>query len=267
MNPQTVRLPMVIAHRGACAYAPENTLAAFILAAEQGAQAIELDAKLSLDEIVVVHHDFTLERTTNGSGPLLAQTAAQLQALDAGSKFHPDFAGEPIPTLAEVFETVGERVLINVELTNYAAPRDRLVEETVKLVRQYGLQDRVIFSSFLPQNLWKAGKLLPETKRAILAQPGARGWLMRTRLLDSAGRHAVHPYYSDVTPQTVARDHARGRTVNPWTMNEPEELRRLCAANVDGLITDDPLTALEVVRQFGEQATAAGHEVQPVTAW
>lgn len=258
---------MVIAHRGASAYAPENTLAAFRLAADQGAHAIELDAKLSADGIVVVHHDLTLDRTTNGSGPLSQFTAAELTALDAGAKFDPQFQGEPLPTLEQVFDAVGQKVLINVELTNYAHPGDDLVAKTVDLVRRFSLESRVIFSSFLPHNLAKAGRLLPESKRAMLSQPGLRGWLARSFLTLRSAPQALHPYFSDVTAGSVAHEHRRGRLVNPWTVNDPAELRRLSEAGVDGLITDDPPAALRVVEEYAARLRAAGNQTRQRSAW
>lgn len=117
--------PILLGHRGAKNYAPENTLAAFTLALEQGADGVELDAKLSADGVVVVHHDAMLDRTTDGKGPLARHTFAQLRELDAGSFFSEKFRGEKIPTLEEVFETVGKRAVVNVELTNYSTPFDR----------------------------------------------------------------------------------------------------------------------------------------------
>ncbi|MFN2146831.1 MAG: glycerophosphodiester phosphodiesterase, partial [Anaerolineales bacterium] len=122
----TSQAPLVIAHRGASAFAPENTLSAFTLAVKQGADAIELDAKLTADGRVVVYHDLTLDRTTSGKGKLAEKSLAELKRLDAGSFMGQEFRGERIPTLDEVFETVGDTLLINVELTNYGSVLDRL---------------------------------------------------------------------------------------------------------------------------------------------
>ncbi|HBY09528.1 MAG TPA: glycerophosphodiester phosphodiesterase, partial [Chloroflexi bacterium] len=118
--------PAIFAHRGASAYAPENTLAAFKLAVDQGADAIELDAKLCADGQIIVIHDQTVERTSNGAGKVADLPLSALQELDAGSWFGLEFKGEPIPTLDEVFEAVGQKIFINIELTNYASPRDLL---------------------------------------------------------------------------------------------------------------------------------------------
>ncbi|HEY9089295.1 MAG TPA: glycerophosphodiester phosphodiesterase family protein, partial [Anaerolineaceae bacterium] len=153
--------PLVLAHRGASAFAPENTLAAFRRAVELGAHGVELDAKLSADGHIVVIHDQTVDRTTNGSGKVRQKTLAELRELDAGSKFRPAFAGETIPTLEEVLESVGRQCLVDVELTNYASPFDPLPERAAALVRRMGLQAQVIFTSFFPGNLARARRVLP----------------------------------------------------------------------------------------------------------
>jgi len=118
--------PAVIGHRGASAAAPENTLAAFNLAVLLGADAVELDAKLSKDDVPVVMHDPTVDRTTDGRGRVADLTLADLKKLDAGSWKDAKYTGERAPTLAEVFEAVGSRLWINVELTNYTTRGDGL---------------------------------------------------------------------------------------------------------------------------------------------
>ena len=129
--------PVIFAHRGASAHAPENTLAAFELALAQQADALELDVKLSADGHVVVIHDATVDRTTNGHGRVRDLSLADLKKLDAGSFFSQAFAGENIPTLDEVFESFGKRTFINVELTNYSTPGDALVESVCMLVKKH----------------------------------------------------------------------------------------------------------------------------------
>ena len=123
---ESLTKPTIFAHRGASAHAPENTLASFELAVTQGAEAIELDAKLTADGQIVVFHDQTVNRTTNGSGKVLELPLAALKELDAGHWFDTSFQGITIPTLEEVFEAVGRKIFINVELTNYASPGDQL---------------------------------------------------------------------------------------------------------------------------------------------
>ena len=167
--------PAIFAHRGASAHAPENTLSAFKLAITQHANAIELDAKLCASGEVVVIHDQSVDRTTNGSGKLLELPLTVLNELDAGSWFGTDFQGERIPTLDEVFDVVGQKIFINVEITNYASPFDDLPNKVVDLVRRHGLQENVLFSSFNPMALRKANKLLPEVPIGLLALPGIKG--------------------------------------------------------------------------------------------
>jgi glycerophosphoryl diester phosphodiesterase len=239
--------PIVIGHRGACAFAPENTLAAFRLAAEQGAHGIELDAKLSKDGQVVVIHDQTVKRTTGAEGKVAGLTLAQMKELDAGSFFGPQFEGEPIPTLDEVFSEVGQRVLINVELTNYANPFDDLVKKVVDLVRKYGLQERVIFSSFHPLSLMRAAQYLPEVPRAILAEPGGGGGLARSFLLKGLAPHAVNPYFTDATADFLSRQRKQGRKTYVWTVNQADEMKRLVREGASGLITDNPKAGLEAL--------------------
>ena len=137
--------PIIFAHRGASSYAPENTLAAFELALRQGADAIELDAKLTADGQVVVIHDQTVDRTTAQKGNVHDFTLEQLQKMDAGSHFDIAFRGEPIPSLEQVFETLGQHLYINVELTNYASINDALPEKVAELVKRHNLGQRVLF--------------------------------------------------------------------------------------------------------------------------
>ncbi len=243
----SLQQPVIFAHRGSCAYAPENTLASFQLALQHQADAVELDAKLSADGQVVVIHDQTVDRTTNGSGKVNQLPLAALKELDAGAFFGPQFAGEKIPTLAEVFESIGAKLYINIELTNYASPLDGLVDRVCALVQRYGLEDRVMFSSFNPFNLLRAGRLLPGVPRGMLTFEGASGAFLRGLPGRWAGPQALHPYLDDVTPELVASEHSRGRRVHVWTVNQEPDLRRMLACGVDGLFTDDPPLARKLL--------------------
>ncbi len=240
--------PMIFGHRGACKYAPENTLASFELAVEQGADAIELDAKLSVDKQVVVIHDQTVDRTTDGRGRVNQLTLRQLKELDAGSFYNEKFRGEKIPTLDEVFECVGKRTFINVELTNYASRRDQLVTLVAEIVKRHGLQKSILFSSFAPINLRRMRELLPEVPVGLLALDGPLGVLNRSSFYLPLSPAIVHPYLKDVTPALMARERHRGRRVHVWTVNKETDLRRLKDLGVDGVFTDDPITALQVLR-------------------
>jgi glycerophosphoryl diester phosphodiesterase len=241
--------PLVFAHRGASAHAPENTLAAFELALTQGAHGIEFDVKLSADGEVVVIHDANVERTTNGHGQVSQLDLAALRELDAGSFFSDQFKGEKIPTLVEVFETIGKRGILNVELTNYSTPRDGLADRVCELVQRFGLQDKVLFSSFLPSNLKRTRSLLPDTPRGLLASKGWMGWWARSFGFNFGDYQALHPNLWDATPQQVARVHRLKRRIHVWTENSAEDIRCLIGWGVDGLITDDPKLAMDILSE------------------
>ncbi len=238
--------PIIFAHRGASAHAPENTIASFELALTQQADAIELDAKLSADGHVIVHHDVTVDRTTNGKGKIKDLSLGELKKLDAGSSFSEKFQGEKIPTLEEVFEAVGKRTFINVELTNYKTPNDHLVEAVCMLIKKHHLQKHVIFSSFFASNLSKARSYLPEVPRGLLALNGLLGAWARSFGFVFGKYQALHPFLTDMTQQEVARVHRLNRRIHVWTVNKEEDMRRLFGWGVDGIFTDDPQVALRV---------------------
>jgi glycerophosphoryl diester phosphodiesterase len=246
---ETLLRPTIFAHRGASAHAPENTLAAFELAAVQGADGIELDAKLSADGHVVVIHDATVDRTTDRPGRVKDLSLAELRSLDAGAFFAEKYRGEKVPTLEEVFEALGKRMFVNVELTNYDTPRDHLVETVCRLVKEFGLQKQVLFSSFFASNLWKARGLLPEVPRGLLAFNGLFGAWARSFGFAFGKYHALHPNAADVTPQQVQRVHRMGRRVHVWTVNTADDMRRLFRWGVDAIFTDDPHLAVQVRRE------------------
>jgi len=241
--------PIILAHRGASAYAPENTLPAFELAIEHGADGIELDAKLSADGEVVVIHDEGVERTTDGQGRVSSLTLQQLQALDAGVTHSTEFHGLRIPTLLEVFEALGKRAIINIELTNYSTPYDPLVEKVCSLIKKHAIQDQILFSSFLARNLTKAARLLPDVPRGLLALPGWMGIWPRSFGFMFGDFQALHTHISDVDPQQVQRVHRIKRNIHVWTVNAIDDLQRLKEWEVDGIFTDDPRTAVATLRR------------------
>lgn len=238
--------PVIFAHRGASAHAPENTLAAFELALEHGADAIELDVKLSADGTAVVIHDATVDRTTGAHGRVNDLSLAQLRALDAGSSKAANFHGEKIPMLEEVFEAVGRRTFINVELTNYDSLDDHLVETVCMLVRKFNVQDRIMFSSFRASNLNKARGLLPGVPCGLLALTDYRGVWVRSFVFAFGNFQALHPHLENTSLQQVKRVHRLKRRIHVWTVNAEADMRRLFGWGVDGIFTDDPRLAVQV---------------------
>ena len=238
--------PIIIAHRGASAFAPENTISAFRMASELKADGIELDVKLSKDGKMVVIHDQSVDRTTNGHGLIKNLMYEELSKLDAGNYFSKNYLGEKIPLLKNVFEQV-DNLLINIEITNYSSIRDGLAEDVCTLVKEMNMEKRVIFSSFHPFNLMTTRKMLPEVPVALLALPNAAGMLQRSFLFRWLSPKFIHPYFSDVSRKYINTQHMHNRKVNVWTVNNKNEMIRLVDAGCDGIITDNPTLAREVL--------------------
>jgi glycerophosphoryl diester phosphodiesterase len=199
---------------------------------------------------VVVIHDPTVDRTTNGKGKVNQQPLAALKELDAGSSFSAQFKGELIPTLSEVFETIGKHLYINIELTNYTSQGDNLPELVAELVRQHGLVKRVVISSFYPRNLARFRRTLPGVPVCLLALSGIAGALARGFLVDWYHCDGLNPYFSNVTQSLILRQHIKRRLVNTWTVNQPTEMRRLVSLKVDGIITDNPTAACQTIKEM-----------------
>ena len=240
--------PLIFAHRGASTHAPENTLAGFELAIQQHADVIELDTKLSSDEHVVVIHDQSVDRTTNGSGRVSDLTLARLRELDAGSHFSNAFHGEHIPTLEEVLEICGSRIFLNIELTNYGTPFDALPMKVAQLIEHYDQAEQLLVSSFHPVPLRRFHHLMPSIPIGFLAKRGAAGVITRSWIGNALIPYqAIHPEKRDVSPALVAKAHQSGKRVHAYTVNSADEMANLLSLNVDGIITDDPLLAHQVV--------------------
>lgn len=244
--------PRVIAHRGASQRAPENTLRAFTSAVALGADAVELDTRLTRDGAVVIHHDWTLDRTTDGAGRLDRHTLAELERLDAGKRFGPEFTGERIPTLERVFETLGETVLYDIELSNYRRPFNRLPEAVVALVRRHGLEDHVLMSSFNPIALRRVEALAPQLPRGLLLMRREPRWMRGPLGAGSVDFRQLHDNLA--SDETIDGVHREGRKVHVWVVNDRHRMRDLLAWGVDGLITDLP----EVAREVLDNVLAAG---------
>jgi glycerophosphoryl diester phosphodiesterase len=241
-----LKRPTIFAHRGSSAYAPENTLAAYKLAIDHQANGIELDVKLSADGQVIVMHDDTVDRTTNGTGRVKSLTLPELKKLDAGLKFSPLFKSEKIPTLAEVFDTIGRKIFINVELTNYSSPIDDLPDKVISLVKKYGLETTVMLSSFNMIGLIRARNLLPKIPMGLLTFPGYADMTILSKLVRFGPLLALHPAQSDVSLNLIQTAHKAKCRIHTYIVNQPDLMQRLFSAGVDGIFTDDPVLAQKV---------------------
>jgi glycerophosphoryl diester phosphodiesterase len=247
------------AHRGGAGLAPENTLAAFRRALELGADVLELDLQVTRDGEVVVFHDETLDRTTDGRGPVRDRTLEELRRLDAGGKFHARFAGERIPTLRDVLALVGAtgdaRARLNLE-TKFAkgregAPAD-FEERILAVLRETAFLHRVILQSFHHPSLERVRRLEPGIPLAVLvggnlppSDPVSR--------VRAVGAHYYSPNFRQVGSTLVATLHAAGIPIVPWTVNEASDAEKLLQAGLgrmagDGFITDFPDRMLRLVR-------------------
>ncbi len=225
---------LVIGHRGASGTRPENTLVSFRRAVELGAHMVELDAQLTADGSVVVLHDDTLDRTTDGLGPLAARTLAEVRRLDAGRWFDPVFAGERVPTLAEVLTAVP--IPVNVELKGIRP--DDLEARALAVVEEAGALDRVVFSSFEPERLIG---LRARTDRAALAVLWAGPEVGDAlRLAERVGARALHVRNDRRAIQSIAAGRAVGLEIRVWTVNSPADLASLVDAGASGIFTDFP---------------------------
>jgi glycerophosphoryl diester phosphodiesterase len=226
-----------LAHRGASGRAPENTHAAFAAALDLGAAAIELDCQLSADGELVVIHDETLERTTNGRGPVGDRTAAELAVLDAGAWFAPEFRGERIPRLADVLAQLRGRATLNVEIKS---ARDLGVIEAklAAVVQAEDARDWVVFSSFHPEAVRAMRTVAPWARLGVLCDRDPRPDFFA--LAADVNAELLIPGRRWVDARVVEEAHVRGLRVWVWTVNEPGEMRRLLALGVDAIFSDYP---------------------------
>lgn len=229
-----------VAHRGASSYAPENTLAAFRLALEMGADGIELDVKLTRDGVPIILHDETVDRTTNGHGRIADMTLAEVKCLDAGTSFDTRFSGEQIPTLTEVLTVVGTRSIVNIELKVLYKRVEGLEAAVLAAVEDAGMSNRVIFSCFNPLVLRTVAHLNPRVPRGLLYADNLPIYLRRAWLRPLAQATALHPKYTLVDARYMRWAHARNYRVNTWTVDDPVEMNRLLDLGVDMIMTNKP---------------------------
>jgi glycerophosphoryl diester phosphodiesterase len=215
-------------------------MAAFWLAAEMGADGLELDAQLCKDGEAVVIHDFTVDRTTDGRGRVKDFTLTELQTLDAGEWYAAQFTGQRVPTLAQVLHELGPRLTLNIELKTAALRSDGLEAEVVRLVEDTGLVHRVIVSSYNPVALWRVRRLNPYVSTGILYAPDLPRYLRDRWLQPLVRPAALHPRWDMIDERTVAVAHSQGLKVIPWTCDEPDVMRCLVGWEVDAIITSRP---------------------------
>src|SRR5712692_10819012 len=200
--------PLVFGHRGAKAYASMNTIPSFELAAKQGAHGVELDVHRSKDGYPVIVHNFTVDETTNGTGRVTDMTLSELKALDAGGWFSPQFKGVTIPTLDEVFEAVGKRLFVNVEIKSESPHSDGVEQVVADCIKRHAMQERVLISSFNAPTLVRFRALMPDVPIGYLYEGKA------ATLPHDAPYEAFNPHHSLVTEELVKACRQRNVIIN-----------------------------------------------------
>ncbi|MGB0166019.1 MAG: glycerophosphodiester phosphodiesterase [Luteibaculum sp.] len=247
----------IIAHRGASFLAPENTLAAISQALEIGVDFIEVDVRLTIDNIPVLMHDSRVNRTTNGRGSLVSYTYKTLKKLDAGSWFHSDFKGEPVPSLNEVFRKVLPSAKLLVELKGSTFSQPLFARRILELIDKYQAEDRVIIQSFNPNLLMSIQRENPEVEVNLLVNYFNRKLPFYSDRLPKLGNifrfkkyQAVNPNSKWIDRKTVEKIHEEGKKVFCWTIDDPNEMAKLIELGVDGIITNKPHILKGILKGF-----------------
>ncbi len=246
-NLSDLKKPIVIAHRGYRVKSPENTLAAFKAAVDCGVRMIELDITLTKDREIIVIHDDTLERTTNGTGSVRNHTLSELKMLDAGSWFDPAFNGERLPTLKEVFNLIDKHIFINIEIKRTAYepdnPPDSIETQVIELVRSKNLIEQVLVSSFEPNILININERDKGIPVSFLSQNKADK--KTVTFCKQYNMFSWNPDFRILTPGQVTMMHSENINVIPYTVNTIKDAERLIEMGVDGVFTDDPALIMQ----------------------
>lgn len=240
----------ITAHRGFSTAAPENTLAAFQAALDSDADYIELDVQLTKDGELVVFHDETIERTTDGKGKISSYTYEELQQFSAGSWFSKDgeFADERIPLLSEVLELCDNDIMLNIEIKRHGNV-SAVAEKVVELIQEYDLRKSCYVSSFSYPALKAVKKLDPKIKTALIANLATSTSYAQLKNID-----AVSMNYIFVNKSIVNTAHLNGKKVFVWTVDRPSDMHKMITLGVDNIITNRPDTAADVIysKNIGE---------------
>jgi glycerophosphoryl diester phosphodiesterase len=240
-------LPLIIAHRGFSAVAPENTLSAFRYAIRLKADMIELDVRLTKDETPVVIHDTKVDRTTNGTGKVKNFYLWSLRELDAGSWFDPKYKGEKIPTLEEVLTLANGKIPINVEIKS-SAGRERITEKVLAKIYEHDFAENVLISSFDPRVLRKVRKLTDKIPTGFLYHYPI--YFNPVKTLENLGAVALIHNFKFTNQKLVKKIHDAGLKIFVYTVNKPQDIEKMLSIGVDGIITNDIKLARRILKSF-----------------
>ncbi len=248
----------VIAHRGASAISPENTIISFKRAIEIGTDAIETDVQMTKDGHLILIHDEQLERTTNGTGAVKDYTLEEIKQLDAGTWFSSIYGGESIPTLDEFFRLIYPTSLwVNIEIKDGFILYPGIEEALVEKIREYHMEERVIISSFNHYSIVKVKSIAPELETAVLYLEGLyEPWKYGKQLVAIA----LHPDKNLVFPELVQGAHQEGMKVFPFTIDEREQMRSLIGMGVDGIMTNKPDQLILLLKELDKEKELEAEE-------
>ena len=244
--------PRVIAHRGFSGNAPENTLVAIEQAIELGADMVEVDVGLTSDGHVVLLHDETLDRTTDGSGLLSDASLETVRRLDAGSWFAAEYEGEPVPTLGEALDLVRGRILINIEIKGEAVGEQAaggIVDKVLHAVRERQMLDQIVISSFEPRALEHARQLDATVRTASLYNRDLHSGQGPLEVMNAVDANGFNLSRREVTAEIVEQCHGTGRPVAVYTVNKERVMCRMIDLGVDALFTDHPDRMLALLQE------------------
>jgi len=238
-------MTQIFAHRGYSASFAENTMGAFIEAEKAGADGLELDVQLTKDGEMVVIHDEKVDRTTTGNGFVKDFLYKEIRKLNANKK---GLKKEQIPSLKEVLEWLQSNKLIcNIELKNGLIPYEGMEEKVVQLIRSYGLSDRIIISSFNHYSIVYCYRIAPEIETAPLFIEGIYMPWIYSQSIRAKG---IHPKHSAMSDNILVNTMDNGIAVRPYTVNKDADMHRLFNINCTAIITDDPVKALRIRKQY-----------------
>lgn len=233
----------ILGHRGYSGKYPENTMTAFKKAYEVGADGIELDVQFTKDGEIVIIHDETIDRTTNGTGDVRSYTLKELQSFNAATINDTNCKEEYIPTLDEYLNWVKDTGMItNIELKTGRYYYQGIEEGTLALVKKYGLEDKIIFSSFNPLSVYKIKQLAPDIPCGLLTEFG--GIENAGALCKDFGFEYYHPCWKDITESNLASLKANGIDLNVWTVNDFDSFLKMYEIGVNSIITNFPEVAV-----------------------
>jgi glycerophosphoryl diester phosphodiesterase len=246
----------IVGHKGAAGYAPENTLASIQIAMDLGADMIEIDVHYTKDGEVVVFHDETLERTTNGTGNVHEKTLAELKELDAGSWKSPAFEGEKIPTLGEVIDLIHGKMgcIIDIKTKGHGY-YDGFAERIVEIIDDRDAMSWCIIQSYDEQYLEHAYEKdsTIEIKKIMMGEDEAHllsFYINAKSFTDHRNKHeffsTLNPHFKSLSQRRIFRFHARGYKVYTYVVNERSDILKMLNMGVDGIITDYPDRVVEI---------------------